>query len=81
MELKQGDYMATIVTRKNGSTFVAYHRVLEPLNEAGHVVFVDDVGMRVTMLAKYVGNMRAVYPNEAHPEIDLELWRTDADQK
>jgi hypothetical protein len=72
----QGEYLASLITRKDGTTYTAYFRVLKDLDPIENVVqFVDDTGARVTMSPVLVFNMRRLYKNEKHPEINLEPWQ------
>jgi hypothetical protein len=73
--LKEGDYRVLLVTRKDGSTYLAYFRCLYEEDTVGHVVFIDDTGARVGMVPSRTQNMRPLLANEAHPEIDLDKWR------
>jgi len=76
LPLQEGDYFAALVTRKDGTVYTAYFRVLHEFDSSmGHVVFVDDTGARVSMLPQYAKNMRPVGSKEVHPEINLEFWR------
>ncbi len=81
VELREGDYLASLVTRKDGSTFIAYFRVLKALDPVDHVaVFVDDTGARVKMSPELICGMRELYRGETYPIIDLEPWR-EQDEK
>jgi hypothetical protein len=73
--LEEGEYRVMLVSRKDGSTYLAYFRCLYTEDSIGHAVFVDDTGARVSMLPRYAAAMRPLSPNEKHPEIDLDIWR------
>jgi hypothetical protein len=74
-DIQEGEYRATLVTRRDGTTYTTYLRCLYKEDSKGHVVFIDDSGARVGMVPKLTANMRPLFPDEQHPEIDLEFWR------
>jgi hypothetical protein len=76
--LNTGDYYGLVVTRTDGTSYIAYFRVMQSHTAYGLVVFKDDTGAIVSMQPKFTEAMFPVKPEDCPKEINLEDFRPDA---
>lgn len=73
--MNRGDYYGSLVTRKDGTTYIAYCRVMYTEGTYGKTVFKDDTGAIVSMQSRFTETMFPVKPEECPIVIDLEDFR------
>lgn len=76
--MNRGDYYGLFVTRKDGTVYAAYFRVMYSEDSHGKTVFKDDTGAIVSMQSRFAEAMFPVKPEECPAAIDLEDFRPHA---
>jgi hypothetical protein len=73
--MTRGEYYGLIVTRTDGTHYIAYFRCMEGSGPAGMAVFKDDTGAIVSMQPRFAEALFRVRPEDCPKQIGLEDFR------